>query len=463
MVTPEVGTMVRCASADVDARLAAWTRRALDRFEHARPVRRYGRIEQVSAMLVVASLPRCRIGDLCELLVPDSERAPGLAEVIGFEGQRALLAPLSAIEGIGSDSLVRTLGVPHSVRVGSHLLGAVLDGFGRPMRPSSAAVSRSPDPSTTVRVIATAPSAVGRPVINRRMVTGVRALDALLTLARGQRVGLFACPGSGKSTLLGALARGVDADVIVFGLVGERGRELNEFIERELDPRLAQRTVVVCATSDAPPMERARAAFTATAIAEGFCHGGNHVLLLIDSLTRFARAQREIGLASNEPPGRFGYPPSVYAALPRLIERAGNREDGAVTGIYTVLTEAEHADPIADEARSLLDAHIVLSRKLAERGHFPAVDVMASLSRLMPVVVDESHRCDAQRARALLARYSDLEWLVSLGEYETGHDAAADDAIARYPRLTELLKQDLRTPVLWEKSLEQLHAAVHGT
>ncbi|RDU96948.1 FliI/YscN family ATPase [Trinickia dinghuensis] len=458
----EAGTANLSVGTDVKARLAAWTRRAHDRLDPARAVFCYGRVEQISATLVVASLPRCAIGDLCELSKLDSAGAPVLAEVIGFDAKHALLAPLGPLDGIGSNSPIRTLGVPHSVRVGPHLFGKVLDGFGRSMRPDAAAAASASNDSTTVRVLAAAPCAAARPLIDRRVVTGVRAIDALLTLARGQRAGLFAGPGCGKSTLLGALARGIDADAIVVGLVGERGRELNEFLERELDPPLTRRTVVVCATSDAPPMERARAAFTATAIAEGFCHSGRHVLLLIDSLTRFARAQREIGLASNEPPGRLGYPPSVYAALPRLIERAGNREHGAITGIYTVLTETEHADPIADEARSLLDAHIVLSRKLAERGHFPAVDVIASLSRLMPVVADLSHRHDAEHARMLLSRYGDLEWLISLGEYEPGHDPAADDAVARYPRLAELLRQDLRIPVPWEKTLEQLHAAVRG-
>ena len=463
MVTREDATTRRSSSSDTPARLAAWMRTANARLDRLNAVRCYGRVEQVSALLIVASLPRCAVGDLCELAVPDSADPPVLAEVIGFDGHRALLAPLGPIEGIGPAARIRALGEPHSVRVGPHLLGAVLDGFGRPMRPSSTGQATGMHASATVRVLASAPCALKRPLADRCMATGVRVIDALLTLARGQRVGLFAGPGCGKSTLLGALARGIDADIIVFGLVGERGRELNAFLERELDARLARRTVVVCATSDAPPMERARAAFTATAIAEGFCHSGKHVLLLIDSLTRFARAQREIGLASNEPPGRLGYPPSVYAALPRLIERAGHREDGAITGIYTVLTEAEHADPVADEARSLLDAHIVLSKRLAERGDFPAVDVIASLSRLMPLVVDDSHRRDAARARMLFSRYSDLEWLIALGEYEPGHDAAADEAVARHAQLAELSRQDLRVLVPLEQTLEQLHAAVSRT
>lgn len=456
MVTHQAAAASPCMMAEARARLAAWSNRALDRLGRADAVACYGRVEQVDTMLVIASLPRCTVGDLCELIAPNTADAPVLAEVIGFDGKRTLLAPLGPTDGIASESLVRALGAPHHMRVGPHLLGAVLDGFGRVMQRG---VVSPADDFSTVRVLAAAPCATRRPPIDRHIVTGVRAIDALLTLARGQRVGVFAGPGCGKSTLLGALARGIDADIVVLGLVGERGRELNEFVARELGPHKMQRTVVVCATSDAPAMARARAAFTATAIAEGFCSSGKHVLLLVDSLTRFARAQREIGLASGEPPGRLGYPPSVFSALPRLIERAGTRADGAITAVYTVLTETEH-DPIADEARSLLDAHIVLSRKLAERGEFPAIDIIESLSRLMSVVVSDPHRRDAERVRTLLSRHRALEWLIALGEYEPGHDSAADEAVARHPKLAELVKQDLRTPAPWETTLEQLHDCV---
>jgi type III secretion protein N (ATPase) len=449
------------ASADVQARLSAWARRTEDRLARAQlsAVQCVGRVEQVSATLIVATLPRCAVGHLCELHGVRGDEPPILAEVIGFEAQRALLAPLGPTDGLGPRSPIRSLGTPHCVNVGPHLLGRILDGFGRPLGSTTPASDQG---SVVRRVLGAAPCPTERPVSHERMITGVRAIDALLTLACGQRVGLFAGPGCGKTTLLGALARGISADVIVFALVGERGRELNAFLQRELDPPLARRAVVVCASSDATPMERTRAAFTATAIAEGFCDGGKHVLLLVDSLTRTARAQREIGLASNEPPGRLGYPPSTYAMLPRLIERAGPRREGTITGIYTVLTESEHADPIADEARSLLDAHIVLSRKLAERGHFPAIDVAASLSRLMPAIVSAPHRADAERARGLISHYAELEWLISLGEYKPGQDAAADDAIERHPGLLDLVRQDTRTPAVWEHTLEHLHAAVRG-
>jgi type III secretion protein N (ATPase) len=442
---------------DAQARLAAWACRANERISRAHAVTCYGQVEQVTPTLIVARLPRCAVGHLCEMSAPESGAPSMLAEVIGFDAKYALLAPLGPIDGIAPRSFIRSLGVPHCVRVGAHLLGEALDGFGRPMRPQS---PRPQADSRPRRVLAPAPPATERPAVCERIVTGVRAIDAFMTLARGQRVGLFAGPGCGKTTLLTALARGIEADVIVFALVGERGRELNAWLERELDPPLARRTVAVCATSDTAPMERARAAFTATAIAEGFCNGGKHVLLLVDSLTRLARAQREIGLAANEPAGRLGYPPSVYAMLPRLIERAGNRTGGSITAVYTVLTETEHADPIGDEARSLLDAHIVLSRKLADSGQFPAIDVVSSVSRLMPAVASEPHRREAERARTLLARYADFEWLRALGEYEPGHDASADEAFAHYPRLAQLISQDIRTPARWEDTLERLHAAV---
>lgn len=460
MVKQDPAATASSVCIDLQRRLAAWQAHVNRRMAQACAATCHGRVEQVSATLIVASLPRSAIGHLCELPASDASTPPVLAEVIGFDANRTLLAPLGPVDGIEPQSLIRALGVPHCVTVGAHLLGHVLDGFGRPMEARAPAAANG---ATRRPVLAAAPCAAGRAATDRRLVTGVRAIDALATLARGQRVGLFAGPGCGKTSLLGALARGIDADIIVFALVGERGRELNAFRKRELTPPLARRAVIVCATSDASPMERARAAFTATAIAEGFRRGGKHVLLLVDSLTRVARAQREIGLAANEPPGRLGYPPSMYAMLPRLIERAGNFADGAITGIYTVLTETEHGDPVADEARSLLDAHIVLSRKLAERGQFPAIDVLASLSRLMPTVASDMHRYDAERARALLSRYSDLEWLISLGEYQPGREAAADEAVERYPRLVDLLRQDIRTVTPWEHTLAQLHAAVDGT
>jgi len=309
-------------------------------------------------------------------------------------------------------------------------------------------------------VLSNPPTPLARPRIADTLSTGIRAIDGTLTLGRGQRIGLFAGPGCGKTTLIGALARGIDADAIVLALVGERGRELNEFLERELDSEVAARTVVVCASAERAAMERVRAAFTATAIAEGLSEHGAHVLLLVDSLTRVVRAQREIGIAAGEPTGRSGLPPSVYAMLPRLTERAGTLPRGSISAVYTVLTEASTLDPIAEEVRSLLDGHIVLSSELAQRGHFPAIDVLASTSRAMDAIVTESHRNDATRLRSLLSRHRDLQLLLTLGEYRPGHDADNDDAVARHPRLLAFLRQDTRTPCPWRDTLEQLHAIV---
>jgi type III secretion protein N (ATPase) len=294
-----------------------------------------------------------------------------------------------------------------------------------------------------VPVIRDAPKASDRPRIATPLATGVRAIDGLLSMGLGQRIGVFAGPGCGKTTLMAAIARGCEAEAVIFGLIGERGRELNEFLEHELDAELVKKTIIVCATSDRTSMERSRAAFTATAIAEAFRARGKKVLLLIDSLTRFARAQREIGLAAGEPPARGGFTPSVYTMLPRLIERAGSTPEGSVTAMYTVLVDGENAsDPIGDEAKSLLDGHILLTRKLAEQGHYPAIDVLASISRVMSNVTTREHRKAAFSFRELLARYQEMELLIRLGEYKAGSDPVADRAVQLRPQQLAFLRQD---------------------
>lgn len=420
----------------------------------SRPVVEFhGRVARVSGTLIAARAAQVSVGELCELI---HDNGSMLAEVVGFGGDEALLSPLGPVDGISARSTVKPLGRPHEIDCGGHLLGRVLDGFGLPLdgrtlAPVARDACRRP-------VLSAATAATARTRITEPLPTGVRAIDALLTLGRGQRMGLFAGPGCGKTTLLAAIARGTDADVIVFGLVGERGRELREFLEKELDAALVRRSVIICSTSDRPAMERVRAAFTATTVAEGFCAGGQRVMLLIDSLTRFARAQREIGLAAGEPPARMGFPPSVYAMMPRLVERAGNTASGSITALYTVLEEGESAaDPIADEARSLLDGHIVLSRKLASSGHYPAIDVLASLSRTMSNVVSPEHLASASRIRALLAKYRELELLITLGEYVPGRDADADEAVTRNPDLLRFLRQDTHIAAEWAGSLEALH------
>ncbi|CCP01826.1 ATP synthase in type III secretion system [Erwinia amylovora Ea644] len=302
-----------------------------------------------------------------------------------------------------------------------------------------------------------APPPTERPRITTPLPTGLRAIDGLLTIGNGQRVGIFAGAGCGKTTLLAELARNTPCDAIVFGLIGERGRELREFLDHELDDELRSRTVLLCATSDRSSMERARAAFTATAIAEAFRAEGKSVLLIVDSLTRFARAQREIGLALGEPPGRGGLPPSVYTLLPRLVERAGQTQQGAITALYSVLIEQDSMnDPVADEVRSLIDGHIVLSRRLAERNHYPAIDVLASLSRTMSNVVEPGHMMQAGRLRSLMAAYQQVEMLIRLGEYQPGNDSLTDAAVNANDIINQFLRQSMRAPDPFEQTQYQL-------
>jgi ATP synthase in type III secretion protein N len=422
----------------------------------------WGKVVQVLGTLIEASMPSVQVGELCELITDSSGMAHAggatLAEVVGFTGTTTLLASLSPLEGVSNQTRVKPLRKQLSVNAGPHLLGAVLNGFGEVEYRAVPQRMDGPQWSIEIPVVRNAPSAFSRPRIIEPMVTGMRAVDAMLTLGVGQRVGVFASAGCGKTTLMASIARGCEADVIVFGLIGERGRELNEFLQHELDEVLVKKTIIVCATSDKTSMERARAASTATAIAEGFREQGMKVLLLIDSLTRFARAQREIGLAAGEPPARGGYTPSVYTMLPRLIERAGTSPKGSITAMYTVLVEGENvSDPIGDEARSLLDGHIVLSRKLAEQNHYPAIDVLASVSRTMSNVADERHLKSASVLRTLMSRYQEMELLIRLGEYKPGADAVSDRAVQERPQHLEFLRQSRRDQDSYADCLAQLH------
>jgi type III secretion protein N (ATPase) len=442
-------------SQEIQARLDAWQLRQISHLTHFSPVAVRGRIQRVNGMLLQCRLPQARIGDLCN--VDKGGEGSMLAEIIGFDHQDAVLSALGNLEGVQVGASVQRLGVPHRVRVGDDLLGQVLDGFGRPIAGEGPSAFVDTDSADSTTVLCEAPLPTERPRISRALATGVRSIDGLMTLGEGQRVGLFAGAGCGKTTLLAEIARNVECDVIVFGLIGERGRELREFLDHELDEQLRAKAVLVCATSDRSSMERARAAFTATALAEGFRRKGQRVLLLIDSLTRFARAQREIGLAAGEPLGRGGLPPSVYSLLPRLVERAGLTRDGVITAIYTVLIEQDSMnDPVADEVRSLLDGHIVLSRKLAERGHYPAVDVLASLSRILSNVAEPSHIQAGIALRRLLSAYQQIELMLKLGEYQAGSDALTDMAVESRQAVDGFLRQDLRLPSPLASTLEQL-------
>jgi len=416
-----------------------------------------GKVSQVLGTLIEAHMPPVEIGELCHLVNPSNPGQPMLAEVVGFTDQAAILSALSPLEGVSSQTIIEPLRRSHSVEVGDHLFGGVLDGFGRLQFRAPAASNVVSTWRDVVPVIRDAPKPTDRPRISEALQTGVRAIDGLLTMGRGQRIGVFAGPGCGKTTLMAAIARGCAADAIVFGLIGERGRELNEFLQHELDPELVRKTIICVATSDRTSMERARAAFTATAIAEAFRARGKNVLLLIDSLTRFARAQREIGLAAGEPPARGGFTPSVYTMLPRLIERAGNVQSGSITAMYTVLVDGEStSDPIGDEARSLLDGHIYLSKKLAEQGHYPAIDVLGSISRIMSNVTSKEQRQAASRFRELLARYQEMELLIRLGEYKSGNDPVADAAVNLRPQQLQFLRQDTRDQTQFSETVTEL-------
>ncbi len=408
-----------------------------------------GRVDRVVGLVVHATLPGVALGEVVAI-DRGTGRLPLRAEVVGFRGEQAIALPLGELAGVRAAAAVWRTGKPLELRCGDDLLGRVLDGTGAPID-GGPALTGAPRP-----VAGAAPDPMARPPISAALPTGVRAIDAMLTIGRGQRVGIFAAAGVGKSTLLAQLARGVASDVIVLCLVGERGRELAELLGDEL-AAVRARTVAVCATSDAPPLVRLRAVEVATTIAEAFRDRGRHVVLLVDSLTRVARAQREVGLSAGEPVARHGYPPSVFALLPRLIERAGASSAGPITGIYAVLVAGDdHDEPIADEVRGLVDGHVVLSRRLAQRGHFPPIDVVASTSRLMHRVVDARHADSAARVRGRLAVYEDHRDLVALGAYQPGRDRSVDDAVTAYPAIERLLRQGRGETAAWDAMLAEL-------
>jgi type III secretion protein N (ATPase) len=413
-------------SLDVDA-----LRAKLAEVSTLRPV---GRVLGVTGLSLRLAIPGVRIGDVVSV----RRRGGALAcEIVGFDRGEAVGMPLGALAGVGPDDEVESTGGPLQVRASRALLGRVLDGLGRPFDGGPSVVGE------WVAVDRDPPAALDRRPVDKPIATGVRVVDGLVTLGEGQRMGLFAGSGVGKSSLLGAIARGADADVVIVALVGERGREVGEFLDRSLGSEGRKKSVVVVATSDVAALERLRAAQVATAYAEHFRDEGARVLLLVDSVTRCARAQREVGLAAGEPPTRRGYPPSVFAMLPRLLERAGQGRRGSITAIYTVLVEGGDMDePIADEVRGILDGHIVLDRAIAARGRYPAVDVTTSLSRVMDGIVSTEHRQAARRLRALVATYEAKRDLVILGAYARGSDKELDDAIARMPRIESLLRQE---------------------
>ena len=410
-------------------------------------------VELAGLHLLITGLPLAS-GDLVEVLRTSPGNRELLAEVVALRPEGAVCLPLGPLNGVRIGDHVRHTGGPLRINVGEALRGRVLDGLGRPIDDGPPLEGLGLE---SVSVDADAPNALLRPRITEPLGLGVRALDALVPCGRGQRIGIMAGSGVGKSSLLSMIARGTEAEVSVIALVGERGRELREFLENDLGPEGLARSIVVVATSDAPAVERLRSAFVATRIAEWFRDAGKHVVLMMDSLTRVAMAQREIGLSAGEPPATRGYPPSVFGLLPRLLERAGTSPEGSITGLYTVLVEGDDLqDPIGDTARSILDGHVVLSRELATSGHFPSIDVLESISRLTTAVCTAEQQQDARSVRKMLAAYRSVKELVEIGAYVAGTDPVADAAIARMAHIERFLQQAMDEASTTEQTWAEL-------
>ncbi len=414
--------------------------------------RKLGKIVNVVGLTMESAGPDARLGDMCTITRTDGKAGePIAAEVVGFKDGRTLLMPYGAVDGVGAGSIVENTGHPLNVPVSDAMLGKTLDGLGRPLDGSVIEGTRYP-------VEASAPDPMSRAIISEVLPLGVKAVDGLITVGKGQRIGIFAGSGVGKSTLMGMFARNTKADINVIALIGERGREVREFIERDLGEEGMKRSVVVVATSDRPALERNKAAKTATAIAEYFRDQGRDVLLMMDSLTRFSMAQREIGLASGEPPVTRGYPPSVYSEMPKLLERAGCASKGSITGLYTVLVDGDDFnEPITDTARSILDGHIMLDRKLGHKNHYPAIDVLQSISRCMSQIATKEHKQAAGKLKTVLATYNEAEDLINIGAYKSGSNPAIDYAITKIDAVNDFLCQDVDTKYSFEETIEQLY------
>lgn len=406
--------------------------------DHTETIKQIGRVQAVEGLKIESFGPQARVGEMCQIVI-ESTGAVVLAEVVGLRGSAVQLAPYEPTDGIEVGNPVIGLGHALEIPVSDDLLGRIIDGSGKPIDGMGEIGS-----GTYYPAVRTAPDPLRRTPIHEQVETGIRAIDALVPAGKGQRLGIFSGSGVGKSTLIGMVARNTAADINVIALIGERGREVGEFIEHDLGPEGLARSVIIVATSDKPALARLRAAYVATAIAEYFRDQGNDVMLMFDSVTRFARAQREIGLARGEGPASRGFPPSVDAVLPQLLERCGTNELGTITGFYTILVEGDDMDePISDTVRGILDGHVVLTRQLAQRNHYPAIDVLASVSRLETRICDPLHRRSAGAVRQLLAAYREAEDLINAGIYTAGSNPEIDAAVALRPRINQLLQQQI--------------------
>lgn len=413
-----------------------------------------GKIANVVGLSIESYGPEAKLSDVCTIYNKSGNTKLAMAEVVGFKDGRTILMPYGHVDGIGIGCIVENDNHPLEVVVGSELCGRILDGLGNIDGGIQIA-------GTSYSIESAPPAPMSREIIDEVLPLGVKAVDGLLTVGKGQRIGIFAGSGVGKSTLLGMFARNTAADINVIALIGERGREVREFVERDLGEEGMKRSVLVVATSDRPALERTKAAKTATAIAEYFRDQGKDVLLMMDSLTRFSMAQREIGLASGEPPVSRGYPPSVYSEMPKLLERAGRSDKGSITGLYTVLVDGDDFnEPITDTARSILDGHIVLNRKIAQRNHYPAIDVLASISRCMSQIASGEHREAAGKLKNLMAVYADAEDLINIGAYKAGSNPQIDEAIAKHKAIDDFLLQETDEKFTFEEAVEMIKQIV---
>ncbi|WP_284139950.1 MULTISPECIES: flagellar protein export ATPase FliI [unclassified Virgibacillus] len=418
----------------------------------------YGKVLQVVGLMIESLGPAANIGEVCYIHPANKNKSPVLSEVVGFNHERIILMPYAEVTEIGPGCLVESTGKPLSIKVGRGLLGKVVDSLGVPLDQSLL-----PKGLSNYLTEQTPPNPMTRPPINAPIQVGVKAIDSLLTVGTGQRIGIFAGSGVGKSTLLGMIARNSSADINVIALIGERGREVREFIDNDLGEEGLKKSIVVVATSDQPALMRIKGAYTATAISEYFRDLGYQVNLMMDSVTRVAMAQREIGLATGEPPTTKGYTPSVFATLPKLLERTGTNENGTITAFYTVLVDGDDMnEPIADTVRGILDGHFVMDRKLAEKGQYPAINVLKSISRVMNQITSKTHLEVAQKLRSLMATYEENSELIQIGAYKRGTNAEIDQAISFHPKIQRFLQQGVYESVTLDESITQMSELLNG-